>query len=229
MVINMKHKHTIIGFLSGILCAVLASTMVVPAMAALTGKTISVRTGVGIYLDGKKINPTDENGNPVETFIYNGTTYVPIRAGSNAFGVQVKYDSNTQSVRLGEDNEFPGAYLNDEYEPYLTTSSIRYEDGVKMGGKAYDHCMCFDGYFCYANYNLEGKYNTLSFDAGHIDGEGGYPTNEVKIYVDDNDPIIKRINNEDFPVHVEIKLNGAQHLKIQNANSGYAIANVYVY
>ena len=41
--------------------------------------------------------------------------------------------------------------------------------------------------------------------------------------------VVKRINNEDFPVHVEIKLNGAQHLKIQNANSGYAIANVYVY
>ena len=46
---------------------------------------------------------TDANGKAVEAFIYNGTTYVPIRAVSNAFGADIGYDRNTQTISIYDD------------------------------------------------------------------------------------------------------------------------------
>ena len=46
---------------------------------------------------------TDANGKAVEAFIYNGTTYVPIRAVSNAFGADIGYDRNTQTISVYDD------------------------------------------------------------------------------------------------------------------------------
>lgn len=49
-------------------------------------KTITVTSGVNVEFNNEAIDMTDANGKAVEAFIYNGTTYVPIRAVSNAFG-----------------------------------------------------------------------------------------------------------------------------------------------
>lgn len=73
-----------------------------PATAASSKKTISVTTGVPIYVDGVEMKPTDANGNPVETFLYNDTTYVPLRAVSQYLGKAVKWDGNTRSVYIGD-------------------------------------------------------------------------------------------------------------------------------
>ncbi|MDR1503418.1 MAG: copper amine oxidase N-terminal domain-containing protein, partial [Prevotella sp.] len=44
---------------------------------------------IKIIIDGIEFTPKDANGKTVEPFIYNGTTFVPIRAISEAFGVEV--------------------------------------------------------------------------------------------------------------------------------------------
>ncbi len=43
-------------------------------------KTITVTSGVNVEFNNEAIDMTDANGKAVEAFIYNGTTYVPIRA-----------------------------------------------------------------------------------------------------------------------------------------------------
>ena len=43
-------------------------------------KTIAVTSGVNVEFNNEAIDMTDANGKAVEAFIYNGTTYVPIRA-----------------------------------------------------------------------------------------------------------------------------------------------------
>ena len=65
-------------------------------------KTITVTSGVNVEFNNEAIDMTDANGKAVEAFIYNGTTYVPIRAVSNAFGADIGYDRNTdrKSTRL---------------------------------------------------------------------------------------------------------------------------------
>lgn len=66
-------------------------------------KTIAVTSGVNVEFNNEAIDMTDANGKAVEAFIYNGTTYVPIRAVSNAFGADIGYDRNTQTISVYDD------------------------------------------------------------------------------------------------------------------------------
>lgn len=66
-------------------------------------KTITVTSGVNVEFNNEAIDMTDANGKAVEAFIYNGTTYVPIRAVSNAFGADIDYDRNTQTISVYDD------------------------------------------------------------------------------------------------------------------------------
>lgn len=78
----------------------LAGLLVLPASAA--GRTITVNPGIGIYVNGQKLNPTDANGSAVEVFSSNGTTYLPVRAIGEALGLEVTWDAASNSVRVGQ-------------------------------------------------------------------------------------------------------------------------------
>lgn len=68
---------------------------------------------IKIYIDGAEIVPKDANGNTIESFTMNGTTYLPIRAISNAFGQDVEWDGATQSIYIGKkDQTKPDNYLD---------------------------------------------------------------------------------------------------------------------
>ena len=146
------------------------------AMAAnMTKKSIDVYTGVNIYVDGIEMLPTDANGNPVETFVYNGTTYVPLRAVSQSLGYNVAWDGTNQRVYIGD---IPGEkqYLLDVCPPYQTSGKYNTPVTVSMAGKKYANSFVLgslDGtdYLTTGSalYNLNGKYETLEFDVGHID------------------------------------------------------------
>ena len=47
------------------------------------------------------IDPKDANGQTVEPFIYNGTTYLPVRAVGTAIGKDVSWDGVEKVVYLG--------------------------------------------------------------------------------------------------------------------------------
>lgn len=68
------------------------------ALAAGNLINISVTPGMKLSIDGQSFVPTDVNGKEVDVFAYNGTTYVPIRAISEAFGKEVSYDAATQTA-----------------------------------------------------------------------------------------------------------------------------------
>lgn len=97
---GMKQRSQ--GFLAGVLGAMLLFSLASPSLAALTGKTIEVFTGVEVFVDGEKLEPTDANGNPVETFVYNGTTYVPLRAVSRSLGKEVRWNGEELRVEIGK-------------------------------------------------------------------------------------------------------------------------------
>ena len=86
-------------------------------------KNISVQYGgVNIYIDGTKINPKDANGNAVEPIVYNGTTYLPVRAMSNAINKSVEWDEKTQTIYLGVK---PGSTVYNRLNPApLKTTQI---------------------------------------------------------------------------------------------------------
>lgn len=90
-------KNYLFGFVSA---AVLVSGI---SYAASTTTLYDVVVGgVKIYVDGHKLNPTDANGNKVEPIIYNGTTYLPVRAVANAIRKPVYWDGPNYTVYLGD-------------------------------------------------------------------------------------------------------------------------------
>ena len=93
-----------------VLVAVLFAAAAIPAYAALAQKDITVFSGVRIFVDGAELQPTDVKGHDVDAFIYEGTTYVPLRAVGEALDAEVSWNSETKTVyvnskRVGDDTE----------------------------------------------------------------------------------------------------------------------------
>ncbi len=55
---------------------------------------------VNVYINGERVIPTDVNGNVVNPILKDGTTYLPIRAISEAFNKEVSWEQETHSVFL---------------------------------------------------------------------------------------------------------------------------------
>lgn len=87
------------GFGSGLILTVLVVALCVTATAT-SKRSIQVEDGIGITLNGATFIPRSANGKEVSVFLYNGTTYVPVRAISEAMGMDVSFNSATRTVVL---------------------------------------------------------------------------------------------------------------------------------
>ncbi|MFC5700725.1 stalk domain-containing protein [Cohnella faecalis] len=61
-----------------------------------------LNSGIKIKVDGKPVKLQDAQGNPVIPITYNNTTYLPVRAVSDALKIAVDWDGSTSTVLLGE-------------------------------------------------------------------------------------------------------------------------------
>lgn len=91
-----KLKGLVLGIVIGV---VLVSTAF--ATVGTVTKELSYND-IKITLNGQELTPTDANGNYVEPFIIDGTTYLPVRAVSNALGLGVEWDGTNKTVVLTE-------------------------------------------------------------------------------------------------------------------------------
>lgn len=108
-------KEKLKGLLAGVIIGVMITGGSVLAFGSTTLYDV-ITDGVKIVVDGKKLNPKDANGNEVQPMIYNGTTYLPVRAVANALGKAVYWDGPNYTVYLGEmdgELEYPTVYLKD--------------------------------------------------------------------------------------------------------------------
>jgi len=92
--------------IQGIVLGVFIAAMIMGSTTVLAGnarKIIdAVYMNIRLVIDGEEITPKDANGNIAEPFIYNGTTYLPVRAIGEAFGKDVSWDRDTATVYVGE-------------------------------------------------------------------------------------------------------------------------------
>ncbi len=159
----MKKSSRMSWFVAGVLAAAIVSQLVSPAMAALAGKTIEVFTGVNVYVDDQLIQPKDVNGNSVEVFVYNGTTYLPIRAIGNALGKPVQWEGKTNSAYVGKHTgDKPAVWVKDldyfvgqEWEIYNGKDNI----GTEHNGAVSDDF--WSGGFS-NTYLISGQYSAIS-------------------------------------------------------------------
>ena len=78
-------KKRLQGLIAGVLIGAMLTSGVV--FAKNIHETINaVYMNVKLVIDGEEITPKDANGNIVEPFIYNGTTYLPVRGTANLAG-----------------------------------------------------------------------------------------------------------------------------------------------
>ena len=108
--------------LQGLVAGVLIGATVAggTALAKNISESISVvYRNIGLVVDGEEIVPKDANGNVVEPFIYNGTTYLPVRAIGQAFDKEVSWDGTTSTVYVGGEVEKPATEVFLFDQPYL--------------------------------------------------------------------------------------------------------------
>lgn len=132
----MKKRSFFIGFV----CALLVVCLFGSAMASTGSKTVElIYKNIKIVLNGETVEPKDANGNVVEPFIINGTTYLPIRAVAEALGLDVQWDGSTSTVVLEDpkikENEDP-IFIGEEHElkpgEVFTKGCYVVVDGVKI-------------------------------------------------------------------------------------------------
>lgn len=101
-------KHHFGSFLAGAVTFALAASLTFSAIAISGRMTIEVDP-VNVQVNGEVFVPTDANGNAVPVFAYNGTTYAPLRALAEAYGLDVGYDaaSNMATVAAPETKDAP--------------------------------------------------------------------------------------------------------------------------
>ena len=95
---NMK------SFVSGCLVTATLVGLIGSAGAMVGQRTANLDyNNIKVTLDGQQVELVDANGNAVEPFAINGTTYLPVRAVSNALGLGVGWDAATSTVTLTSD------------------------------------------------------------------------------------------------------------------------------
>lgn len=91
-------KKRIQGIVIGALATVLLFGGVAVATYVRTESINVTFRNIRIVIDGNECIPKDANNDTVEPFIYNGTTYLPVRAVSQALGSKVEWAGETSTV-----------------------------------------------------------------------------------------------------------------------------------
>lgn len=86
-------KNQVLSFLSGVLATLMLVGLPVSALAA-NGTFRIEGSPINVLVNGEVFQPKDVNGNDVLVFVYNGTTYAPLRALAEAYGLEVGYDGS---------------------------------------------------------------------------------------------------------------------------------------
>lgn len=69
---------------------------------SITSITAQINPAINYTLDGEKFVPRDMDGSVMDTIIYNGRSYVPLRAIAEALDIAVDWEGSTSTIILGE-------------------------------------------------------------------------------------------------------------------------------
>ncbi len=207
--------------LQGLVAGMLIGTILAggAAFAANTTTLYNVLTnGIKIVVDGKKLNPTDAQGNTVEPMIYNGTTYLPVRAVANALGKAVYWDGPNYTVYLGDMNgalEYPTVKLEDMVS--INHSPRKTDELTDNYGNSYNHAICnYDSDNQDLQYLCNMKYSRFKGTLYVREGE----TRDGSVYltiIADGKTIYKspEMTKTTGPVAVDVNVTGYNDIQIK--------------
>lgn len=94
-------RKNMLSFLTGAIAMLLLVSLPVTALAVSGAIRIEV-SPISVLVDGEVFQPKDAKGNNVMVFTYNGTTYTPLRALAEAYGLEVGYDGERNIVTVSK-------------------------------------------------------------------------------------------------------------------------------
>ena len=220
--------------LQGLIAGVLIGTIITGGAAFAVNTTTLynvIANGIKIVVDGQKLNPTDANGNKVEPIIYNGTTYLPVRAVANALGKEVYWDDSDYTVYLGEkvpemvrieDVDNIGDFCYDVQSDELTDNyGNSYASAIRMGGLWKRTFQTL----------LNGKYSKFKCTLYVPKGCSTDTTEKITIKADGkaifSSPEISKISS---PIEVDLDIRGCNVFEIEYAdNDNSSVGHVMGY
>jgi hypothetical protein len=124
-------KGKIVPFFTGVLVSVMVIGLSVTALAE-NGLIHIDASPINVLVNGEVFQPKDVNGNDVAIFNWNGTTYAPLRALAEAYGLEVGYDSeknlatvnSPSSVVTQESKLYSGANVSVTYQNISTVEGV---------------------------------------------------------------------------------------------------------
>ena len=212
-----RNKDMMRGFLMGVLlCAMVVSIPM--AAASATKRSIDVvYNDIKLVVDGKRVTPTDGNGNIVEPFIYNGTTFLPLRAVSNALtgGTKpVSWDQETYTVYIGErpSQEIVDMATMKTYPGNQSLFSTNDKFEVRQQTYTPFNSLKASGVFL-----LGGNYTTLHAFAALPDSVR-YDVTTLKITNEDTgDTLLEiQLKQGEEPVEINLDVTGVDKLRISH-------------
>lgn len=226
-------KDKLKGLLLGLVIGTLLSGTVVYASGS-TSINVFFRD-LKYMFDGVEKKPTSDQG-----FIYEGTTYVPLRFVGEALGKEVEWDGPNETIWIGK-KEGRFKYLSDiEYARFdrTTNKSLHIDEwGVKgantlgdhkggfvIAGNKFEHGLGFAasagfgfGGNASVEYNLNGQYSKLTAYLG-IDDATKNSVHHVEFVITGDGKEIYRspkIMGGDLPLPIEVDLKNVLRLKIE--------------
>jgi hypothetical protein len=185
-------------------------------------------------VDGAEYVPTNVKGEIVEPFVYNGTTYLPVRAVANAFNKDVEWDGTTSTVYIGKkDRMMPDTRLDKlQYIDYREDdggNDLDYINGTvtDFNGRIYTNGILFrlyNGKPSEIDYPLNGKYSLLSgtivlpksVESTTV-SKDDCRTGETDVVIYGDDEEIFRINGvtSSMPYNFDVSVEGTNFITIR--------------
>ena len=88
------------GFILGVVVTLLL-TMAGTVLASTVRNINFTFRDIRLVVNGQQVTPRDAQDNVVEPFIFEGTTFLPVRAVAEALGQDVNWDGATNTVYIG--------------------------------------------------------------------------------------------------------------------------------
>lgn len=193
---------------------------------------------IKVYKDNFLQELKDAEGKPVEPFIYNGTTYVPVRAAAELAGMKVDWVGATKSIKLWDKIAKDTVYLVDvrpphagqDYKAYIkdketfSMGSMDFKKGVKLGNDSSYTWKTSSAFF-----NLNGEYNELEMSVGSTYASTMDVFSKLQFVLDDKIVKEMEIKAGDIPTKVTVPVKDGLKLEIRlepgfkNANDFYGV------
>lgn len=154
----MKFKFS--SFLSGFLAAGILFS--VSALAISSRMTIEVDP-INVQVNGEVFQPTDVNGKEVPVFAYQGTTYAPLRALAEAYGLEVGYNAAANMATVTDpdvktpDTTTPDTTAKTDYSDWSAEDEAAYQEFKTLCSGIEQH----EGYWLCPMYSITNMLDVL--------------------------------------------------------------------